>query len=84
MDDEENKVSKRILNTAARYVARLRAGEKMMRDSQGRVQWADGRNVGYATYNHMISEGIIKSLDTDLFGERSRGQSIGLSEDYHG
>lgn len=72
------KVSKTLLKTAARYLARLRAGERIMRDAQGRMQWTDGRNVGRKTVAHMINEGTLQELDTDLFADRSRGQTLGI------
>lgn len=72
------KVSKTLLKTAARYLARLRAGERIMRDAHGRMQWADGRSVGRKTVSHMINEGTLQELDTDLFGDRSRGQTLGV------
>lgn len=78
--DEEPKVSKTTLKTADRYIARMRKGEKMMRDSRGRVQWSDGRNVGHVTLTYLMDNKIIKPLDTDLFGDPTRGQTIGLSK----
>lgn len=78
--DEEKPVSKRTLNTAERYLTRLRNGEKLMRDSQGKIQWSDGRSIGQVTLAFMMKEGIIRNLDTDLFGDRSRGQTLGLAE----
>lgn len=75
----EKSPSKRILKTAERYIARLQSGERLMRDSRGRIQWADGRNVGPSTLAYMMDNGIIKSLDTDLFGDPKRGQTIGLA-----
>lgn len=49
-----------------------------MRDAHGRMQWADGRSVGRKTVSHMINEGTLQELDTDLFGDRSRGQALGV------
>lgn len=77
--DEPKKVSKSILKTADRYLARMRKGERIMRDSRGILQWASGKPVGAKTVRHMLSEGMIAELDTDLFGNRSRGQTIGLA-----
>ncbi len=73
-------MSKAILKTAALYLARLRAGEFIMRDANGRLQWASGKPVGPKTVHHMLSAGEIKELDTDLFGDRARGQTIGLDQ----
>jgi hypothetical protein len=42
------------------------------------MQWADGRTVGRKTVAHMINEGTLQELDTDLFGDRSRGQTLGV------
>ena len=72
------KVSKTLLKTAPRNLARLRAGERNMRDAHGRMRWADGRTVGRKTVAHMINEGTLQELDTDLFGDRSRGQTLGV------
>lgn len=80
MENEDKGPSKTTLKTAEKYLARMRAGEKMMRDSRGRIQWADGRNVGGVTLNYLMSQGLIKPLDTDLFGDSTRGQTIGISE----
>jgi len=77
---EEKKVSKTTLKTAEKYHTRMRNGEKMMRDSRGRIQWADGRGVGYVTYNYLVANKMIRPLDTDLFGDSTRGQTIGISE----
>lgn len=75
---EPKKVSKTLLKTADRYLARMRKGERIMRDANGRLQWASGKRVGPKTVLHLLSEGQIAELDTDLFGNRSRGQTIGL------
>lgn len=74
----EKKISKSTLNTAARYIARMRKGELMLRDSNGRVQWASGRNVGRVTFEYMMRFGLVHELDADLFGDPSRGQTLGL------
>jgi len=49
-----------------------------MRDANGRLQWADGKSVGAKTIHHMLSTGEIRELDADLFGDFSRGQTLGL------
>lgn len=79
MADEPKKVSKTLLKTADRYLARMRKGERIMRDSRGVLHWASGDTVGAKTIRHMLDEGMIAELDTDLFGNRSRGQTIGLA-----
>jgi len=71
-------VSKTLLKTAGRYLTRLRKGEVVMRDANGRLQWADGKSVGAKTIHHMLSTGEIRELDADLFGDFSRGQTLGL------
>lgn len=78
LPDTEKKVSKGILKAADRYLARLRGGEFIMRTSRGEIQWADGRPLGLKTIEYMLAEHMIAPLDTDLFGDRSRGQTIGL------
>lgn len=77
--EEEKKVSKSILKACDRYLSRLRNGECIMRDSAGRVQWADGRPIGATTFQYMLDEGMITNLDCDLFGDANRGQTIGLT-----
>lgn len=72
------KVSKTLLKTAARYVARLQRGERIMRDAHGRMNWSDGRSVGRKTVSHMLQTGELRELDADLFGNRSRGQTLGI------
>lgn len=74
----ERGVSATITKTASRYLARMQRGERILRDATGRLQWADGRNVGGKTVRLMLEAGIIRPLDTDLFGDYSRGQTIGL------
>jgi hypothetical protein len=76
---EAPKVSKNILKTADRYLSRMKRGEKILRDSRGQLQWASGKPVGSKTIQHLLSEGRISELDTDLFGDRSRGQTLGLA-----
>lgn len=72
-------VTVQLKRSISRIEGRLRRGEKIMRDACGRIQWADGRSVAGKTVSHMLSEGMIAELDTDLFGNRSRGQTIGLA-----
>lgn len=75
---DERKVSKTTIKTAEKYIARMKAGERMMRDSRGIVQWADGKSVGPVTLAYMMKERLIRELDTDLFGNPHRGQTLGL------
>jgi len=75
------KVSKAITRTAGRYLARMAAGERIMRDASGRLQWASGRSVGGKTVSYLMEMGLVIQLDTDLFGDPSRGQTLGLPED---
>ena len=81
MDRRRGGVSKTVLKTATRYLNRIRAGEHIMRDAGGRLQWASGKSVGQKTVRYMLGAGLIFELDTDLFGDRSRGQTLGLSPD---
>ena len=78
-DAEPKKVSKTTLKTAASYIARMKGGERILRDSAGKVQWASGRNVGPVTLRYLMREGLVRELDTDLFGDPSRGQTLGLT-----
>lgn len=79
MTDDQLKVSKTLLKTAARYLNRMERGERIMRDSCGRLWWADGKPVGVKTVQYMLAERQIQELDTDLFGDRHGGQTIGLA-----
>lgn len=74
------KVSKTLLKTAARYLARIKSGERIMRDAHGKMHWTDGRSVGRKTVSHMLETGDLAELDTDLFGDYSRGQTLGCGE----
>jgi len=78
MADEPRKIPKGILKTIDRYVARMQRGEKIMRDASGKIQWSSGKPVGRRSIGIMLEAGIIAPLDTDLFGDYSRGQTIGL------
>lgn len=78
MAEEARKIPKGILKTIDRYVARMRRGEKIMRDATGKIQWSSGKPVGRKSVAIMLDAGIIRPLDTDLFGDYSRGQTIGL------
>ena len=72
------KASKTILKTAARYVARISAGERIMRDASGRLQWASGNAVGLRTVEYMLQTDQLQQLDADLFGSRAHGQTLGV------
>lgn len=71
------KVSKTLLKTAERYLRRVQSGERIMRDAAGRMQWASGKPVGRKAVGYMLDCGQLHQLDTDLFGDFSRGQTIG-------
>lgn len=71
------KPSRGILKTADRYEKRLADGDMIMRDANGRMQWASGKSVGATTVRYMIDAGRIFELDADLFGRRDFGQTIG-------
>jgi len=71
-------VSKTLLKTTAKYLVRMRRGERLMRDANGRIQWASGKPAGSRTIRHMLEAGLICPLDTDLFGDPFRGQTLGL------
>lgn len=74
----EVKIPKGVLKTAARYMGRLEAGKKIIRTSDNRVMWDDGRAVGRRTLAYMLQERMIVPHDTDLFGDPTRGQTLGL------
>lgn len=76
--DEQPKASKAITKTADKYLARIRKGERILRDAGGKLQWSSGKPVGAKTVLHMLSCGQIRELDTDLFGDFSRGQTLGV------
>ena len=73
------KVSRATLKAAARYERRLRAGERIMRDAAGRLHWSGGAGSppSLKTVRHMLETGTVAELDTDLFGLRLWGQTIG-------
>lgn len=73
-------MSKTLLNAAVRYINRLRKGDLIMRDAMNRLQWSDGKPVGRKTVSYMLEAGEIAELDTDLFGDYSRGQTLGLRD----
>ena len=79
----KTKPSPATTKAAARYRKRLAKGDRIMRDSSGRMQWASGASAAPLTVRHMLDTGQIFELDTDLFGDRSRGQTIG-KETAHG
>lgn len=68
-----------FLKTSKRYLDRLHKGDRIMRDSTGAMRWSSGKSVGAKTIRHMLDQGQIRELDTDLFGDRSRGQTLGLA-----
>lgn len=76
---EAKKVSKTLLKTAEKYRSKMQGGERVLRDATGKLQWASGKPVGRKTIHFMLGEGMIRELDTDLFGDFSRGQTLGLS-----
>jgi hypothetical protein len=67
---------KRIAN---HYLKRLIEGERILRRASGHIQWASGRKISRPALDYLMSIGIAANLDADLFGEKSRGQTIGLS-----
>lgn len=71
------KVTKSTIKAAARYRDRLARGDVIMRDANGRMQWASGKSAAPRTVRYMLDIGQLFELDTDLFGDRSRGQTIG-------
>jgi hypothetical protein len=79
VSDKTGGVSKTLLKTEARYLMRLRNGERIMRDAQGGMQWSDGKSLGAKTVEYMLSVGSLHELDTDLFGDKSHGQTLGLN-----
>lgn len=48
-----------------------------MRDANGRLQWASGKSVGRKTVSYLMEMGLVVQLDADLFGDPSRGQTLG-------
>lgn len=77
--DAPPKVPAARLKAAARYLARLRQGERIIRDSRGQLQWAGGESVAPKTVEYLLERGELHELDTDLFGDRHRGQTLGLA-----
>ena len=79
--EADMKVSKTIIKAASSYLSRVRSGERIMRDAAGHLQWSSGKPVGRKTLEYMLSNGRISELDTDLFGDFSRGQTLGIDGD---
>ena len=72
------KPTKSILKTCEKYKKRLALGVRILRDANGKMQWADGKSVGQVTINYMLENGMIQQLDADLFGDPTRGQTLGI------
>jgi len=77
-EEEARKIPSGIMKTIDRYVARMVRGEKIMRDANGKLQWSTGKTVGRRSVSIMFEAGMLREVDTDLFGDYSRGQTIGL------
>lgn len=58
-------------------------GERIMRDATGCLQWASGRSVGRRTMDYLMEMGLVVQLDTDLFSDPSRGQTLGPPDHGH-
>lgn len=54
-----------------------------MRGASGRICWASGGSVAIGTVRHMLDTGTLVELDTDLFGNPHRGQTLGVITDNH-
>lgn len=67
------------LKAAARYLAKMERGERIMRDACGRLQWSSGKPLAPKTVEYLLDQGKIRPLDTDLFGDPARGQTLGLA-----
>ena len=71
-------VNRSLVRAAARYRQRLAAGDFIIRDASGRMHWhQSGRAAATKTVNFMIESRQLFERDTDIFGDRSRGQTIG-------
>lgn len=71
-------ITKATLKAASRYRSRLAAGDFIIRDAAGRMHWhSTGRQAAANTVRFMIERGQLFERDTDIFGDRSRGQTIG-------
>ncbi len=68
----------KIKKVWTRYVARCQAGQKIMVRANNDMSWSDGRSVSRNVVREMLSNGMLKRLDTDLFGVHDYGQTIGL------
>lgn len=77
-------VSRATLRAAARYRQRIARGERILRDAAGHMHWAaTGRPAAQRTVRFMLDHAQIFELDTDLFGDRAFGQTIGEKEAVH-
>lgn len=61
-----------------RYVARCKAGQKIMVRANNDMSWSDGRSCSRNVVREMLAAGMLRRLDTDLFGDAAYGQTIGL------
>lgn len=78
-------VNRATTRAAARYRLRFANGERILRDANGHMHWAStGRPAASRTVRFMLDAGQIFELDTDLFGDRAFGQTIGERELIHG
>ena len=72
------KASKTLLRTADRYRRRLAKGDFIIRDASGQMFWqSSGKPAALQTVLHMIASRQLFERDTDIFGDRSHGQTIG-------
>lgn len=70
--------NKTIARAAERYRQRLAKGDFIVRDSAGQMFWQNtGRPAAARTVRFMIEARQLFERDTDIFGDRSHGQTIG-------
>lgn len=69
----------KIKKVYIRYLDRCKAGQKIMARANRDMSWSDGRSVSNNVVREMLALGMLRRLDTDLFGDVAYGQTIGLA-----
>ena len=70
--------TKTVLAAVERYRKHLARGDFIVRDASGQMFWqSSGKPAALQTVRHMIACRQLFERDTDIFGDRSHGQTIG-------
>lgn len=68
------------MSNATSILERLQRGDLLMKDVEGLYRWISGDWVEARTVMQLLDMGVLQHLDTDLFGDKSHGQTIGLAQ----